>query len=86
MAAIPLHSNFEGDFVPVLVEVDSDDTMDVVAEKCAHHSVGLRVAPQPGKILRVRQHGASDCFPREMTVAGAGLKPTEVIDVIFADE
>ena len=86
MAAFPLHSNFEGDFVPVLVEVDTDDTMDVVAEKCAYHSVGRRVAPQPDKILRVRRHGAATCFPRAMTVADAGLKPTEVIDVLFADE
>ena len=86
MAAFPLHSNFEGDFVPVLVEVDTDDSMDVVAEKCAYHSVGRRVAARPEKILRVRRHGAPECFPREMTVAAAGLKPTEVIDVIFADE
>jgi toluene monooxygenase system protein B len=85
MADFPLHSNFQGDFVPQLVLVDSEDTMDQVAEKCAYHSVGRRVAPQPTKILRVRRHRAAECYPRGMKVADSGLRPTETIDVIFAD-
>ncbi len=85
MADFPIHSNFQGDFVPVLVLVDTEDTMDHVAEKCAYHSVGKRVAPQPNKILRVRRHRASSCFPRTMKVADAGLRPSETVDVIFAD-
>ena len=86
MAAFPLHSNFQGDFVIQVVAVDTDDTMDQVAEKCAYHSVGRRVAPQPDKILRVRKHQADDFFPRDMRVSESGLRPTETVDVIFADE
>ncbi len=85
MAAFPIHSNFQGDFVIQLVEVDTEDSMDQVAEKCAHHSVGRRVAPQPDKVMRVRKHGAEDCYPRDMKVSEAGWRPTETLDVIFAD-
>ncbi len=85
MADFPLYSNFQGDFVPQLVLVDSEDTMDQVAQKCAYHSVGRRVAPQPAKILRVRRHRAPEPYPRDMTVTASGLRVTETIDVIFAD-
>jgi toluene monooxygenase system protein B len=82
MALFPLHSNFEADFVVQLVPVDSDDTMDRVAEQCAYHSVNRRVRKKPG-VLRVRRHRSEELFPRDMTVAESGLKPTEVIDVIY---
>lgn len=86
MAAFPIHSNFQGDFVPQLVEVDTEDSMAAVAEKCAYHSVGRRVAPQPDKVLRVRKHGDSELYPRDMKVADANWRPTETVDIIFADE
>ena len=86
MAQVPLYSNFQGDFVPVLVLVESDDSMDQVAQKCAYHSVGKRVAAQPDKVIRVRRHRADALFPRHMTVADSGLRATETIDVVFADE
>lgn len=85
MADFPLHSNFQGDFVPVLVLVDTEDTMDEVAAKCAYHSVGKRVAPQPGRILRVRRHRAADNLPRDLKVKDAGLRVSETIDVVFAE-
>ncbi|MSR13718.1 MAG: toluene monooxygenase [Gammaproteobacteria bacterium] len=85
MAAFPLHCNFQGDFVLQLILVDSEDTMDEAAQKCAYHTVGRRVAPRPDKILRVRKHGGDSFFPRELKVADTGLRPTETIDVIFAD-
>ena len=85
MAAFPINSNFEGDFVMQLVPVDTDDTMDQVAEKCAYHSVGRRVSPQPEKIMRVRLHNASENYPRDMKVSDAGWRPTETLDIIFAD-
>ena len=44
MALFPITGRFVGDFVPHLVAVDTDDTMDQVAEKVAVHSVGRRVA------------------------------------------
>jgi toluene monooxygenase system protein B len=85
MALFPIHSNFERDFVIQLVPVDTEDTMDQVAEKCAHHSLNRRVRPQAGKILRVRRHCDGELFPRDMIVANAGLRPTETLDIIFSD-
>jgi len=86
MAALPICANFEGDFVLQLVGVDTEDTMDQVAEKCAHHSVGRRVAPQPQKIMRVRLHGSTENYPRDMKVSDTNWRLTETIDVIFADQ
>jgi toluene monooxygenase system protein B len=85
MAALPIHCNFQGDFVIQLVLLDTEDTMDEAAQKCAYHSVGRRVAPQPDRVLRIRKHGATALYPRDMKVADAGLRPTETIDVVFAD-
>ncbi len=85
MAMFPLGSNFEGDFVIQLVAVDDELTMDEVAAACAEHSVDRRVAHQPGKVMRVRQHSTGTIFPREMRLKDAGLMPTETIDVIYQD-
>lgn len=46
MALFPITGRFVGDFVPHLVAVDTDDTMDEVAEKVAAHTVGHRL-PRP---------------------------------------
>jgi toluene monooxygenase system protein B len=46
MALFPIIGRFVGDFVPLLVPVDTEDTMDVVAQKVAVHSVGRRI-PRP---------------------------------------
>lgn len=83
MALFPLSSNFQGDFVLQLLPVDTENTMDEVAAAAAEHSVGKRVAPQPGKVMRVRRHSNGEMFPRDMKVAEANLMPTETIDIIF---
>ncbi|MCF4167012.1 toluene-4-monooxygenase system B family protein [Zavarzinia compransoris] len=85
MALFPLSSNFEGDFVVQLVVVDDGATMDEVASACAVHSIDRRVAPRPGKVLRIRRHSTGELYPREMLVKNTGLMPTETIDVIFSD-
>jgi toluene monooxygenase system protein B len=85
MAMFPIMSNFERDFVIQLVPVDTEDTMDQVAEKCAYHSINRRVHPQPGKILRVRCHEDGTMFARDMIVSDAGLRPTETLDILFMD-
>ena len=69
MALFPIISNFERDFVLLLVPVDTENTMDEVAAAAAHHSVGRRVAPQPDKVIRVRRQGASEFFPRDKRVS-----------------
>jgi toluene monooxygenase system protein B len=86
MAMFPIHSNFERDFLIQLVAVDTEDTMDQVAEKCAYHSINRRVAPQPEKVLRVRHHENGTVFPRDMKVEDAGLRATETLDILFMDE
>ncbi|WP_218313212.1 toluene-4-monooxygenase system hydroxylase subunit gamma TmoB [Alteromonas antoniana] len=82
MSAFPIHAALEKDFLVQLIVVDANDSMDQVAEKVAYHCVNRRVKPRKG-VMRVRRHRASELFPREMTVAESGLKPTEVIDVVF---
>lgn len=83
MALFPLISNFQHDFVLQLLPVDTENTMDEVA--AAHHSVGRRVAAQPGKVVRARRQGASEFFPRERKLAETDIKPMECIEFIFAD-
>jgi len=85
MALFPVISNFERDFVLQLLPVDTDNTMDEVAAAAAHHSVGRRVAPQPGKIIRVRRQGASEFFPRQSKLSETDIRPMETLEFIFAD-
>lgn len=86
MAAFPINSNFQGNFVIQLVPVDTDDTMDPVPEKGAYHSVNRRVAPQLDKVIRVRLHNAGDFYPRSIKVSDANWRPIETLDIIFADQ
>lgn len=85
MALFPLISNFQYDFVLQLVPVDTENTMDEVAAAAAHHSVGRRVAAQPGKVVRVRRQGATDFFPRQQKLRETDIKPMECLEFIFAD-
>jgi len=82
MSAFPLHAAFEKDFLVQLIVVDVNDSMDQVAEKVAYHCVNRRVKPHDG-IMRVRRHQGTELLPRNMTIAESGLKPTEVIDVVY---
>jgi toluene monooxygenase system protein B len=84
MNPFPFISNFQGDFVLQLVVSDMNATMDEMAESAAYHSVGRRVAPQPGKIIRVRRQGETAFLPREQKVGDSGLKPMECIEFIFS--
>lgn len=43
MALFPIIGRFDGDFVPHLVAVDTEDSMDQIAEKVAVHAVGRRM-------------------------------------------
>ena len=64
MALFPVQGIFDGDFVVLLVPVDTNDPMTVVAEKIAHHVVGRRVAAQD-RPMRVRCQG--EFFADEQT-------------------
>ena len=83
MALFPISSKFEGDFVLKLVPVDTENTMDEVAEAAAEHSVGIHVPNQPGKVIRARAEGAAEPFPRDMLLKDAGLGPTDTVDFYF---
>ena len=85
MALFPVISNFERDFVLLLVPVDTENTMDEVAAMAAHHSIGRRVAPQPNKVIRVRRQGSTEFFPRGTRLSETGIKPMETLEFIFAD-
>jgi toluene monooxygenase system protein B len=85
MALFPIISNFQHDFVLLLVPVDTDNTMDEVAAAAAHHSVNRRVAPQPGKIVRVRRQGAEHFYPREARLHETDIKPMETLEFIFCE-
>jgi toluene monooxygenase system protein B len=84
VALFPITGRFVGDFVPHLVAVDTDDTMDVLAAKVAVHSVGRRI-PEPADV-----HGYDVCLAGRRiepttTVAELGLAPLQWVDVKFRD-
>jgi len=83
MAMIPLISNFEADFVLQVLPVDSENTMDEVAAAAAYHSVGRRVAARPGHVMRVREQGAKEPFPRNAKVSELMLKPMQCVEVVW---
>ncbi len=83
MTTVPLCVNFESDFVLQLVPVESEFTMDQVAEAAAHHSLNRRVKPQPGRTLRVRLQDGESPFDRESTVEQAGFQVMETIEVYY---
>ena len=86
MALFPVISNFQYDFVLQLVPVDTENTMDQVAAAAAHHSVGRRVAPQPGKVVRVRRQGGATFYPRDARLCDTDIKPMESLEFIFCDD
>ena len=79
----PLVVNFEADFVLQLLPVEENFTMDQVAEAAAVHSLNRRVKPQPGKTLRVRVQDADAPLGRDVTVAQAGLREMETVEVYY---
>jgi toluene monooxygenase system protein B len=80
MALFPVQGIFDGDFVVLLVPVDTDDPMTVVAEKIAHHVVGRRVAAQD-RPMRVRRRG--EFLADDATVAESSLSPLDVLEVMY---
>ncbi|CAB3393603.1 toluene-4-monooxygenase system B family protein [Kyrpidia spormannii] len=73
---IPVAAVFENDFVAQLVVVDEEDTMEVVAQKIAHHAVGLRVKPEDRR-MEILVDGR--VIPQEKTVKEAGITPMDLV-------
>jgi toluene monooxygenase system protein B len=81
MALFPVQAVFDGDFVVLLVPVDTEDPMSVVAEKVAHHVIGRRVAAQD-RPMQVRRSG--QVLADETTITEASLSPLDVLEVGYA--
>lgn len=84
MALFPIYGRFVGDFVPHLVAVDTDDTMDVVAEKVAVHSVGRRVR-RPATPTGYDVYLDDRLIPAATTLGELGLVPLQWLDVKFRE-
>lgn len=80
MAIVPVQSYFEGDFVLNMVPLNSDDTMDVVAEKMAFHSVNRRVEKQD-RPMAVRFKG--EVVSPETTVEEAGIVHMDYVEAFY---
>ena len=80
---IPILFLFEDDGVVQVLDVELGQTMDEVASAAAKFTVGLRVAPKPGRILRVRLHATDELLARNATVKDLGWEVNESIDVIY---
>jgi len=80
MAAVPLHAVFRKDFVTLLVLVDDEDTMDVVAQKVAHHVIQRRLPSQDAP-MRVQYNNR--VLAPEQTVSQAGILPMSFVEVFF---
>ena len=83
MATVPLAILFEGDFVLKLLPVETEDTMDTLADKARGVTIGIHIQDQPGKAIRVRKEGNDEPFPRDMTVEAAGLTPMDGVNLYF---
>jgi toluene monooxygenase system protein B len=72
MAALPLISNFQGDFVLQLIMADADGNMDDLAKIAAHHSVGKH----PETTL---------LYPRNMKLSESGVQAMDCLEFVFGN-
>jgi toluene monooxygenase system protein B len=77
---LPLNAVFATDFVQILVQVTTSDTMREVAAAVAHHVEGRRVRAMPYDKV-VLYHG--ERLPAQMTVGDAGMRPLDHIAVEY---
>jgi toluene monooxygenase system protein B len=80
MAAVPLLAVFRRDFVTLLVLVDDEDTMEVVAQKVADHVIQRRLPPQDAP-MRVQYNNR--VLAPEQTVFQAGILPMSFVEVFY---
>ncbi len=87
MALFPIYGLFEGDFVPHLVAIDTDNSMAEVANAVAIHSVGRRVARDPaatGYEAEVKGHVVSLDKSFGQVMSEHGFAPLDFVTVRFA--
>ena len=83
MAQIPIVHNLHQEFVLYVSIVDTEHTMDEVCRTAARLSIGLEKNQKPDAPLRVRKVGAEKPFPRDMTVAEAGITPMTSLELFY---
>jgi hypothetical protein len=87
MARFPIYGLFEGDFVPHLVAIDTDNSMQEVAEAVAGHAVGRRIAREPTATgYEAAVKGQNVALDRRFgeVVGEFGLRPLDFVTVRFA--
>lgn len=86
MALFPIYGLFKGDFVPHLVAVDTDDSVDQVAQKVAVHSVGRRLPERTGVPYRVSvgERAVPNDATLSQVIEQTGLKPLQWVVVDYA--
>ena len=80
MATVPLQAAFRGDFATLVVPVDDQDTMEVVAQKVAHHVIRRRLPPQDAP-MRVQYN--ERVLPPDQTVSQTGIQPMSFVEVFY---
>jgi toluene monooxygenase system protein B len=84
MATVPLQAVFRGDFAVLLVSVDDQDTMEVVAQKVAYHVIRRRLPPQDAP-MRVQYNNRDNnrVLAPDQTVTQAGIPPMSLVEVFY---
>jgi toluene monooxygenase system protein B len=82
MATIPLLAAFHGDFVVLLVPVEDTDTMQVVAEKVAHHVIGRRLPSRNASLIVC--HQGRRVRPT-ISMAESGIGPMDYVEISYAE-
>ncbi len=80
MATVPLQAAFRRDFVTLLVLVDDEDTIEVVAQKVAYHVICRRLPPQDAP-MRVQYNDR--VLAPDQTVSQAGILPMSFVEVFY---
>jgi hypothetical protein len=86
VSSFPLVCNYEADYGMKLLVVDTEDTMDAVAEQARKALVGVVAKPpRPNAVLRVRRHTGGGPLPRDLKVRDARFVQMEAVDIYQAE-
>lgn len=80
MATVPVQAVFRSDFVTLLVLVDDQDTMEVVAQKVARHVIRRRLPPRDAPLRVQYNHRV---LQPDQTVSQAGILPQSFVEVFY---
>jgi toluene monooxygenase system protein B len=80
MENVPVQAIFRGDCLMLLVTVDERDTMELVAQKVAHHVINRRL---PARDASMRVQYNNRVLPPDQTVSQAGILPMSLVEVFY---